>query len=121
MKKKNIIKIFAVTVLAVILITSLSSCGNDLSGKYTQWNFFSDDTIEIEFKSGNTIVYTEKDENKDIICTYKGKYELDGDKIIIDIDEKCKLNGEHAFERDKGMEFGISYDFIEIGEYTFEK
>lgn len=47
MKKKNIIKIFAVTVLAVILITSLSSCGNDLSGKYTQWNFFSDDTIAL--------------------------------------------------------------------------
>ena len=77
--------------------------------------------MEIEFKSGDTIVYTEKDEDKEVVCTYTGKYEIKDDRIIIDIDEACKLNGDHAFEHKVEEFLGEKDEIVSIGKYTFYK
>lgn len=121
MKKSAFIKIIAFTVVAVMLLTLLCACGGSkLSGKYSELTFIGN-SVEIEFKSGNTIVYTEKDEDKEVVCTYTGKYEIKDDRIVIDIDEACKLNGDHAFEHEVEELLGEKIESVSIGKYTFYK
>lgn len=120
--KKSLIKIIAFTAAAVMLCALLSACGGEkkLSGKYEEL-FSIGNSAEIEFKSGSTIVYTEKDRAKEVVCTYTGTYKIKDDRIIIDIDEACKLNGDHVFAHEVERLLGKTIESVSIGEYTFYK
>lgn len=123
MKKSVFVRMISFMAVTVMLLTLLSACGGNngkLSGKYKELTFIGN-SVEIEFKSGNTIVYTEKDENKEVVCTYTGTYEIKDDRIVIDIDEACKLNGDHAFEHEVDELLGEKIETVSIGKYTFEK
>lgn len=120
--RKSFIKIIALTAVAVMLFTLLSACGgsDELSGKFEELTFIGN-SVEIEFMSGNKIVYTERDEDKEVVCTYTGKYEIKEDRIIIDIDEACKLNGDHVFEHEVEELLGETIESVSIGKYNFYK
>lgn len=119
--RKSFIKIIALAAVAVMLFTLLSACGgSELSGKYEELNFIGN-SVEIEFESGNKIIYTERDEDKEVVCTYTGKYEIKDGRIVIDIDEACKLKGDHVFEHEVEELLGETIESISIGKYNFYK
>ena len=118
--KKSIIKVFALTLLAVVICVALVSCGKTLSGeyaaeidveiaKYTVTYKFSGSKVEVEAKA--TVFGQVLKENAE------GKYEIKDGEITLTFDEETSLfkSGTFTFEQtDKGVKIGmVEYKKVE--------
>ncbi len=115
------VKWIALAMVAVMLLTCFVACGSSdkPSGVYTEISYMSE-CKEVEFK-GNKIIYRVRDENKEIVCSYEGTYEIKEDRIYIDIDEACELNGDFVFEFEAYELLGEPIEEVSIGKYNFFK
>ncbi len=109
---KTTVRVVAVT-MALLMVTLLfAACGNTLSGEYTKKGLIENTTLKF---SGSNVTITCGD------VELKGTYEIEDDKITIEIPEseddaaldtvvKTFLNellGEQSFEKtDDGIEIG---------------
>ena len=115
------IKLIAVIAVAVIIVSTLCSCGGGLSGTYereyygnTQTLTFNGDKMEME------------DEYYDIIYVYK--YSIDGDEITLSLQEfkpasdskSAKEEAEHRNEQLKEMS-PFEYSEIYVNVESFEQ
>lgn len=101
---KRFTKIFAIALALSMICLLLTSCG--FSGTY------ANSSTEITFKGKNITIETSS-------MKAEGTYEIDGDKLIIKIDDSTNSmftgmwEGEHNFEKGD--------DYIKIGIFTYNK
>lgn len=110
----KIVKITALLMAALMLTALLSSCGNSLSGKYTNELL----GLSLEFKSGGKVTLTyPKLSLTGKTGTSEGTYEISKDKTTITMtfgDEEAKsYGGESSLE--------IGKDYIKVDSLTFTK
>lgn len=110
----KIVKITALLMAALMLTALLSSCGNSLSGKYTNGLL----GLSLEFKSGGKVTLTyPKPSLTGKTGTSEGTYEISKDKTTITMtfgDEEAKsYGGESSLE--------IGKDYIKVDSLTFTK
>ncbi len=110
---KNIIKVVAVAVAALMLCLSLVSCGTKLNGEYEcDMGVLGEYTLE--FKGSDVTLSVKNILGK--ITDYEGTYEINDDKITFTFeDDEAPLEGSFEFDEDED-----SGD-IEIGELNFKK
>lgn len=97
---KTFVKVMAVTLVVIMLVSVLGACANKLSGTYE-----SNLGTSLTFK-GDKITY------KLGAFEVEGTYEIDGDEIKLSL-PNTPINGTFNFEKDG--------DTITIGVFSFTK
>ena len=115
--KKSMIKVMALSLVMVIMVSVLASCGA-LSGTYESKVELLGQSASVSYKfSGNKVEGTSKTTLLGNINTetVKGTYKVDGDEITFNFDEeKASFNdGTYTFEKGE--------DYVKIAGVQYTK
>ena len=102
---KKLIKILAITLVLSMIGLLLTSCGG-FSGTYAS------SSTEITFKGNKITIETSS-------MKAEGTYEINGDKLIIKIDNSTNSLFANTWEGEHNFEKGENY--IKIGIFTYNK
>ena len=119
---KTMIKVMAVTLLAVMMCTMLASCST-INGTYsgTIKVILVDVKYTYEFKGNNVTVTTETPVfGTTIVFTQTGTYEIKDDQITFTWNDGEEKDGATVVESGP-FKFEKGSDYIKIGELTWTK